>query len=123
MSEFIKPEATITLVGKVFQPGIKQIGSTKLFSFSIPNETRRKDKSTGEWTTQATTWFTIEMWGDKAEEAEALDIFKGDTVKVTGRLEQNTYKSKDGTEKQSFKVAWPEIEVLQKGKSRDEDEI
>lgn len=123
MSEFIKPEATITLTGRVvMQPEAKRVGTTRLLELRIPNDTRKKNKESGEYETVATTWFSAKFWGEKADEVGELSINKGDTVKVTGRLEQSVWKDKAGAERQSFEIAWPEVEVLQKGKSRSEDE-
>ena len=126
MSEFIPSKAMGDITGRVtYRPEIKAVGKTKLFELRIPIDTTRKNKDTGERETIATTWYACKFWGDKAEEAAALDLAKGDVVRVVGRQEQSVWKDKTGADRQSFEIAWPEIEVLQKGKpSRDdEDEI
>jgi single-stranded DNA-binding protein len=123
MSEYLKPESEIRLKNrKVYSVESKKAGTTKLLEITIPSDTRKKNKETGDYETVCTTWFKIKLWGDKAEEMEG-EIGKGDVVTVTGRYEESFYKKKDGTEGRNVEIAWPEIEVLQKGKSRDEDEI
>ena len=69
-----------------------------LASFSLAVGQRVKEN--GEWIDAKTMWFQVKFFGVPAE--KVVDRYKkGDTVTVSGRLEESFYTAKDGEEKSS----------------------
>ena len=66
--------------------------------FSVAVTHRGRDQQTGEWADQATDWFRVTIWGDRAERA-AEQFRKGNRVFVEGRFRTREYDAKDGTQR------------------------
>ena len=95
----------ITVHGKIGQePEMRYTGSQMaVISFSIADTYGKDDK-------KKTTWHNITAFGSLAENF-AGSVSKGDTVIVTGRLEQEEFTKKDGTKGKSIKIIADEIGV------------
>lgn len=95
----------ITVHGKIGQePEMRYTGSQMaVISFSIADTYGKDDK-------KKTTWHNITAFGSLAENF-ASSVSKGDTVIVTGRLEQEEFTKKDGTKGKSIKIIADEIGV------------
>lgn len=95
----------ITVHGKIGQePEMRYTGSQMaVVSFSIADTYGKDDK-------KKTTWHNITAFGSLAENL-VNSVSKGDTVIVTGRLEQEEFTKKDGTKGKSTKIIADEIGV------------
>lgn len=95
----------VTLVGRLgadpemrFTQGGKSIAS---FSLVTSKSTKRPD---GGWDESETTWYRVEAWEEFAENV-VESLRKGMQVIVVGRQFMDTYTAKDGSERQTLKVA------------------
>ncbi len=92
---------SVVIVGRLGQdPEIKyfESGSVKArFSVAVDRSFSKENK--------VTDWFTIEVWGRKAEFVGEW-IKKGSLVSVTGQLEVNKYTDQAGNPKE-----WPLIKA------------
>jgi single-strand DNA-binding protein len=71
----------------------------------------------GEFQDGETMWFKVVTFKNKAE-AIADQLKKGDTVLVTGALNQSTYKDRDGKERVSLEIKADEVALLIKRQTR-----
>jgi len=94
----------VTLTGRIgkdvdlrFLPSGKAVAS-----FPLVTSRNKKDQD-GNWSETETTWWQVSGFDTLAENiAESLS--KGDAVIVVGRAYTETYKGRDGNERQSLKV-------------------
>lgn len=95
----------ITIHGTVGQePELRYSGSQMaILTFSVADNYGKDDK-------KKTTWHNIVVFNKLAENV-ANSINKGDTVLITGRLEQEEFTKKDGTKGKSIKVVADEVAV------------
>jgi single-strand DNA-binding protein len=68
---------------------------------------RWQDKVTQEWQ-EATSFFDVICWRDLAENV-ALSLSKGMRVVVTGRIEQRSWETEDGTQRSKVEIVADEI--------------
>ena len=87
------------------------------FSVAVTHSSR--DQATGEWSDEATDWFRVTVWGDRAERA-AEQFRKGNRVFVEGRFRTREYDAKDGTKRTSLEITADNVIALER-KSRDEE--
>jgi single-strand DNA-binding protein len=71
--------------------------------FSVAVNQSTKNQQTGEWV-EATDWFRISVWGDRAERA-AEQLRKGSRVLVDGRFRTREYETKDGRKGMSLEIS------------------
>ena len=95
----------ITIHGKLGQePELKYTGSQMaIATFTVADTYGKDDK-------KKTTWHNVTAFGSLAENFAAT-CGKGETVIVTGRLEQEEFTKKDGTKGKSIKIIADEIGV------------
>ena len=88
-------------------PGLKYTGKDRaICSFSVGiTDKWQKDGQDRE----ATSWVDVTLWGKKAE---AFKGVKGDRVLVVGKLKQDTWKSKDGSNRSKLTVTAEEAAVV-----------
>ena len=72
-------------------------------TFSVAVNQSTKNQQTGEWV-EATDWFRISVWGDRAERA-AENLRKGSRVFVDGRFRTREYETNDGRKGLSLDVS------------------
>jgi len=72
-------------------------GGTSVLSFSCANNNGFGDR-------QTTNWFRVSLFGKRAEGQLQSYLKKGQQVFVSGELNQNEYKTNDGTTKTSLEV-------------------
>ena len=96
---------TITIHGNVGQePELKYAASgMAVVTFTIADTYGRDDK-------KKTTWHNVTAFNKLAENI-AASINKGDSIVVTGRLEQEEFTKKDGTKGKSTRVIVDEAGV------------
>jgi single-stranded DNA-binding protein len=79
------------------EPEIRTVGAknTALKELNIAINHDKKNKETGEYErTGDTTWVTVKLWGDRANE----EFGKGDLVEFDGTVVEKVFPRKDGTE-------------------------
>ncbi len=70
--------------------------------FSVAVNQSTKNQQTGDWV-EATDWFRISVWGDRAERA-AENLRKGTRVLIDGRFRTREYETKDGRKGLSLEI-------------------
>ena len=100
-------------VGRVaYAPEVKYIGQkdTPLLELVLAENERRKNKDSGEYEdTGNTTWLTVKLWGDAAEDA---DFVKGDLVEFSGSVVEEQFERKDGTSGRKLVSTWVDEDGL-----------
>jgi single-strand DNA-binding protein len=95
----------VILVGNLGQdPTSRNIGDSKLVTFSVATTDAWNDRQSGERKEQ-TIWHNIAIWHEAAGEVAMLYLKKGSKAYIEGRLETNKYTDKDGVERQQAQVA------------------
>lgn len=110
---------SVTLIGRLgSDPELKFTNAGKgVASFSMVTNRNYKDDS-GQWQEKETTWYRVTAWDAMAENV-CESLTKGDSVIVVGRLFMDTYKDREGNERQSLKVEAYNIGVdLKKAQAR-----
>ena len=88
-------ETQSTVRGTVItDPTTRRVGDDQVFSFRVASNTRYQDRTTGEWKTGGTLYFSANCWGRLGQRA-AGTLCKGDGIIIHGRLLTNEYE-KDG---------------------------
>src|SRR4029079_8470941 len=78
-----------------------------------------KNQQTGEWV-EATVWFRISVWGDRAERA-AEGLRKGNKVFVEGRFKTREFEGRDGQKRTSLEITADSLVNLEKRPREDGD--
>jgi single-strand DNA-binding protein len=71
-----------------------------------------KKQNSNEWE-KSTTWWNVTVWGDRAEKVAKL-LDKGSQVFVEGKGRMNSYKDKQGIDRQTMEVHADEVKLLAK---------
>jgi len=87
--------------------------------FNVAVNQSTKNQQTGEWV-EATDWFRISVWGDRAERA-AENLRKGNRVFVEGRFKTREFEGKDGQKRTSLEITADSLVNLEK-RTRDDGE-
>lgn len=87
--------------GVCYEPEVRYVGEKKtpLLTLSVVNKTDR-----------STSYFTVEIWGQKAEDA-AGQIKKGTQLLLSGSIKQDRWE-KDGVKGNKVKLVAEQIQVL-----------
>ena len=85
--------------------------------FSVAVNQSTKNQQTGEWV-EATDWFRISVWGDRAERA-AENLRKGNRVFVEGRFKTREFEGRDGQKRTSLELTADSLVNLEK-RNREE---
>lgn len=95
----------ITVVGNVAsEPRLEvgEDGASRCY-FRVACSERRQDRATQQWVDHATTFFSITVWRDMADNV-VKTLRKGDRVVLAGRFRQREWKAKDGSVGTSLEV-------------------
>jgi single-strand DNA-binding protein len=87
--------------------------------FNVAVNQSTKNQQTGEWV-EATDWFRISVWGDRAERA-AENLRKGNRVFVEGRFKTREFEGRDGQKRTSLEITADSLVNLEK-RTREEGE-
>jgi single-strand DNA-binding protein len=87
--------------------------------FSVAVNQSTKNQQTGEWV-EATDWFRISVWGDRAERA-AENLRKGNRVFVEGRFKTREFEGRDGQKRMSLEITADSLVNLEKRNREDGD--
>ncbi len=103
----------VILVGRVGKdPETREVGSSKVSSFSIGTSEKYKDKS-GKLI-ENTEWHNITCWGKLAEIVESY-FKKGMLVYIEGKLKTESYE-KNGEKRNFTKVVADVVQMLESKK-------
>jgi single-strand DNA-binding protein len=80
--------------------------------FNVAVNQSTKNQQTGEWV-EATDWFRISVWGDRAERA-AENLRKGNRVFVEGRFKTREFEGRDGKARTSLEITADSVVNLEK---------
>src|SRR3954463_390808 len=87
--------------------------------FNVAVNQSTKNQQTGEWV-EATDWFRISIWGDRAERA-AEQFRKGNKVFVEGRFKTREFEGRDGQKRTSLEITADSLVNLEKRPREDGD--
>jgi single-strand DNA-binding protein len=87
--------------------------------FNVAVNQSTKNQQTGEWV-EATDWFRISVWGDRAERA-AENLRKGNKVFVEGRFKTREFEGRDGQKRTSLEITADSLVNLEKRSREDGD--
>jgi single-strand DNA-binding protein len=87
--------------------------------FNVAVNQSTKNQQTGEWV-EATDWFRISVWGDRAERA-AEGLRKGNKVFVEGRFKTREFEGRDGQKRMSLEITADSLVNLEKRVREDGD--
>lgn len=105
----------VTIVGCVAQDAeMRQAGETVVSSFSIATSDGFGEKA-------KTSFFNVSVWGKQAETLTKF-LVKGAKIGVTGKLVQETWKTKEGATRYNVKVVASNIQLLGSKKSEGTSE-
>jgi single-strand DNA-binding protein len=99
--------STTTVIGNITRdPELRYTsGGRAVVGFGVASN--RRYQTNGEWQEQ-TSFFDVTCWADLAEHV-AASLTKGDRVVVTGRLEQRSWESDDGTKRSKTEIVADDI--------------
>lgn len=103
-------EVTITIIGSLTtDPELRYMPSgIAVANFTVANNSRVFDKSTGEWRDGDPLYLRCQVWRETAENvAECLK--KGTRVIAVGRFQQRSYKDRLGETRTVFELIVDEI--------------
>lgn len=99
----------LQIIGRVGKdPETREIGDYKVTKFSVAHSEKRKKN--GE-TIEQTTWVTVEAW-DKAGEALAKYVKKGDQIFIEGTPKAEAWSDKEGNAKGGLVVRVKDFDFL-----------
>jgi single-strand DNA-binding protein len=87
--------------------------------FSVAVTHSARDPQTGEWADEATDWFRVTVWGDRAERT-AEQFRKGNRVFVEGRFRTREFERKDGTKGISLEITADNVIAFERRPREDE---
>src|SRR6476661_2213737 len=86
------------------------------FSVAVTHSSR--DQATGEWSDEATDWFRVTVWGDRAERA-AEQFRKGNRVFVEGRFRSREFEARDGGKRTALEINADNVMALERAPRDD----
>ncbi|MEI2712413.1 MAG: single-stranded DNA-binding protein [Nocardioides sp.] len=97
-------ETIITLAGWIASdPRLHDTTGGPVLNFRLGATPRRYNKRTNEWYDGETQWHRVNVWRGLAENAHR-SLRRGDAVIVHGRLNANTFTTKEGEEVTVFEI-------------------
>ncbi len=88
-------DTTITVIGTIgSEPEQRLTSRGPVTSFRLASNSRRLNKSTGEWGDGPTSWFAISVWRGLGENA-FRSLHKGERVIVSGRLQVRAWETSE----------------------------
>lgn len=109
---------TVSLIGNLgMDPEVTTFDSgTMLARFSVATNESYKDKK-GEWITN-TQWHNIITWGKSAELCKKL-LSKGSEIVLEGKLENDSYTTKEGEKRYKTQINMREFMVLNRDDKKE----
>lgn len=95
------PNPNIMLIGRLGQDPAP-IGESGIRLRVVTND-RRKNEETGKYEDAATSWWTVKVWGNLANQTRN-NIRKGQEIIVYGTIYEDRWTDKNGVERTSYEV-------------------
>ncbi|QBS43592.1 single-stranded DNA-binding protein [Nocardia sp. CS682] len=98
-------EANATVIGTIVNNPVKRDLSNgeQVLSFRMASNSRRLDRTTGEWVDNGTLFLTVNCWRRLVAGVEG-SLRRGDPVIAHGQLRSLEYRSKDGSERRDLEM-------------------
>lgn len=109
------------LVRLVADPELKEVGTTCVATFRVVSNEVRKNQQTGEFT-QTPHFFECKAW-DTGARRLCEKAHKGDQIVIEGQLRQESWKDKEGNNRQKAVVRVSEFSVIHKSKEEHVEEV
>ena len=100
----------IELVGRIGNAYLNKVGDTQVLRISVATDYVFKDRN-GTPVIE-TTWHSAVVWEGK-NAPDLMEITRGKTVHLTGRIRQNRYMAADGTEKQVTEIYVNKLDIIE----------
>jgi single-strand DNA-binding protein len=95
---------TLTIIGNLgADPELRFTKAGKAVATLRVADTPRHKNAAGDWVDGETLWMRVNLW-ERAAEAAAEELRKGDGVMAVGRLTSNSYTDKDGNKRESIEM-------------------
>lgn len=109
---------TVSLIGNLgMDPEVTTFDSgSTLARFSVATNESYKDKK-GEWVTN-TKWHNVITWGKGAELCKKL-LSKGSEIVLEGKLENDSYTTKEGEKRYKTQINMREFMVLNRDDKKE----
>lgn len=103
-------ETTLTIAGNLAaDPELRFTPSgTAVANFTVASTPRRFDKASGGWKDGEAIFIRCTAWRQLAENL-AESLTRGQAVIVTGRLESNSYETREGEKRTSLQLQVDEV--------------
>ena len=99
---------TISFTGRIGQDP-ESVGSNGL-RLRIATSDRTKNDETGQWEDKNTSWWTVKLWRNLAEQSKSI-LSKGMEVTVIGKIYEENWTDKEGQKRTSYEVNADNISV------------
>jgi single-strand DNA-binding protein len=105
-------DVRITVAGNITKEPVKRFtrDQSSVLNFRIAATPRRFDRGTGAWSNETTMYFDVTCWRQLADHVHE-SVTRGDRVVVVGRLNRDTYRGKDGTERDNWSINADSVSV------------
>lgn len=107
----------VTIVGRLTRdPELRALASgTSLCELGVAVNSTVKNKQTSEWEDEA-NFFQVTVWGKAGgggmADTVAKFCSKGDRVAVTGRLQQQTWETENGSKRERVSIVGQSVQFL-----------
>ena len=99
---------TISFTGRIGQDP-ESVGSNGL-RLRVATSDRVKNDETGQWEDKNTSWWTVKLWRNLAEQSKSI-LSKGMEVTVIGKIYEENWTDKEGQKRTSYEVNADNISV------------
>ncbi|PXX59813.1 single-strand DNA-binding protein [Nocardia tenerifensis] len=98
-------EANATVIGTIVNHPVKRDlpNGERVLSFRMASNSRRLDRSTGEWVDNGTLFLTVNCWRRMAAGVDA-SLRRGDPVIAHGQLRSLEYRTRDGMDRRDLEM-------------------
>lgn len=99
---------TISFTGRIGQDP-ESVGSNGL-RLRVATSDRVKNDETGQWEDKNTSWWTVKLWRNLAEQSKSI-LSKGMEITVIGKIYEENWTDKEGQKRTSYEVNADNISV------------
>lgn len=107
--------ALISFTGTLGQEPVA-VGSGGL-RLRVAVNNRAKNPNTGEWEDKQSSWYTVKVWNNLAEQSKKI-LKKGVEVSITGEIYEENWTDSNGQQRNSYEVKANTIAVTPFGISK-----
>ena len=105
-------DTTITITGNaVDNPELRYTpNGVPVANFRVASTPRYLDKTSGDWKDGESTFLTVRIWKQQAENV-CESVTRGTRIVVTGKLRQRSYETKEGEKRTVYEVDADDVSV------------